>query len=229
MKKLKKILLIFICAILASFGLFRLSVYIFDNSTSVKGIEQAKISIIDWDGDYYYSVNDYWQATFDTKEMVKMVKASGKEMSHHNKWTYDKWEGKFHFRIVYKCLLGLKVTRTYHMDYTELKKLKAFEKLYEAKGFKEKFLLSGTERGKKYCYDENGKKVSKELLKNLDLDFLERKYDQEHFGEEDCEDYSSYSVTLYPKRGDYMDYIAPAIYKTDKHTPKWLKERGGKY
>ena len=146
-------------------------------------------------------------------------------MSHRSKWYYAEIEGKFHFRIVYKCLLGLKVTRTYHMDYTELKKLKAFEKLYEAKGFKEKFLLSGTERGKKYCYDENGKKVSKELLKNLDLDFLERKYDQEHFGEEDCEDYSSYSVTLYPKRGDYMDYIAPAIYKTDKHTPKWLKER----
>ena len=115
------------------------------------------------------------------------------------------------------------------MDYTELKKLKAFEKLYEAKGFKEKFLLSGTERGKKYCYDENGKKVSKELLKNLDLDFLERKYDQELFGEEDCEEYISYSVTLHPKHGDYMDCISVVVYKTDKHTPKWLKERGGKY
>ncbi|MCI7326152.1 hypothetical protein [Hornefia butyriciproducens] len=228
MKKLKRILLVSICVILASFGLFRLSVYIFDNSTSVKGIEQAKISIIDWDGEGYY-VDDYWHTTFDEKSMIKMVKEAGKDMSHRSKWYYAEIEGKFHFRIVYKCLLGLKVTRTYHMDYTELKKLKAFEKLYEAKGFKEKFLLSGTERGKKYCYDENGKKVSKELLKNLDLDFLERKYDQEHFGEEDCEDYSSYSVTLYPKRGDYMDYIAPAIYKTDKHTPKWLKEHGGKY
>ena len=228
MKKLKRILLVSICVILASFGLFRLSVYIFDNSTSVKGIEQAKISIIDWDGEGYY-VDDYWHTTFDEKSMIKMVKEAGKDMSHRSKWYYAEIEGKFHFRIVYKCLLGLKVTRTYHMDYTELKKLKAFKKLYEAKGFKEKFLLSGTERGKKYCYDENGKKVSKELLKNLDLDFLERKYDQEHFGEEDCEDYSSYSVTLYPKRGDYMDYIAPAIYKTDKHTPKWLKEHGGKY
>ena len=228
MKKLKRILLVSICVILASFGLFRLSVYIFDNSTSVKGIEQAKISIIDWDGEGYY-VDDYWHTTFDEKSMIKMVKEAGKDMSHRSKWYYAEIEGKFHFRIVYKCLLGLKVTRTYHMDYTELKKLKAFEKLYEAKGFKEKFLLSGTERGKKYCYDENGKKVSKELLKNLDLDFLERKYDQEHFGEEDCEDYSSYSVTLYPKRGDYMDYIAPAIYKTDKHTPKWFKEHGGKY
>ncbi|MDD6298240.1 hypothetical protein [Hornefia butyriciproducens] len=228
MKKLKRILLVSICVILASFGLFRLSVYIFDNSTSVKGIEQAKISIIDWNGEGYY-VDDYWHTTFDEKSMIKMVKEAGKDMSHRSKWYYAEIEGKFHFRIVYKCLLGLKVTRTYHMDYTELKKLKAFEKLYEAKGFKEKFLLSGTERGKKYCYDENGKKVSKELLKNLDLDFLERKYDQEHFGEEDCEDYSSYSVTLYPKRGDYMDYIAPAIYKTDKHTPKWLKEHGGKY
>ena len=195
MKKLKKILLIFICVILASFGLFRLSVYIFDNSTSVKGIEQAKISIIDWDGEGYY-VDDYWHTTFDEKSMIKMVKEAGKDMSHRSKWYYAEIEGKFHFRIVYKCLLGLKVTRTYHMDYTELKKLKAFKKLYEAKGFKEKFLLSGTERGKKYCYDENGKKVSKELLKNLDLDFLERKYDQELFGEEDCEEYISYSVTF---------------------------------
>ena len=182
MKKLKRILLVSICVILASFGLFRLSVYIFDNSTSVKGIEQAKISIIDWDGEGYY-VDDYWHTTFDEKSMIKMVKEAGKDMSHRSKWYYAEIEGKFHFRIVYKCLLGLKVTRTYHMDYTELKKLKAFKKLYEAKGFKEKFLLSGTERGKKYCYDENGKKVSKELLKNLDLDFLERKYDQELFGE----------------------------------------------
>ena len=195
MKKLKRILLVSICVILASFGLFRLSVYIFDNSTSVKGIEQAKISIIDWDGEGYY-VDDYWHTTFDEKSMIKMVKEAGKDMSHRSKWYYAEIEGKFHFRIVYKCLLGLKVTRTYHMDYTELKKLKAFEKLYEAKGFKEKFLLSGTERGKKYCYDENGKKVSKELLKNLDLDFLERKYDQELFGEEDCEEYISYSVTF---------------------------------
>ena len=195
MKKLKRILLVSICVILASFGLFRLSVYIFDNSTSVKGIEQAKISIIDWDGEGYY-VDDYWHTTFDEKSMIKMVKEAGKDMSHRSKWYYAEIEGKFHFRIVYKCLLGLKVTRTYHMDYTELKKLKAFKKLYEAKGFKEKFLLSGTERGKKYCYDENGKKVSKELLKNLDLDFLERKYDQELFGEEDCEEYISYSVTF---------------------------------
>jgi len=228
MKKLKRILLVSICVILASFGLFRLSVYIFDNSTSVKGIEQAKISIIDWDGEGYY-VDDYWHTTFDEKSMIKMVKEAGKDMSHRSKWYYAEIEGKFHFRIVYKCLLGLKVTRTYHMDYTELKKLKAFEKLYEAKGFKEKFLLSGTERGKKYCYDENGKKVSKELLKNLDLDFLERKYDQELFGEEDCEEYISYSVTLHPKHGDYMDCISVVVYKTDKHTPKWLKERGGKY
>ena len=228
MKKLKRILLVSICVILASFGLFRLSVYIFDNSTSVKGIEQAKISIIDWDGEGYY-VDDYWHTTFDEKSMIKMVKEAGKDMSHRSKWYYAEIEGKFHFRIVYKCLLGLKVTRTYHMDYTELKKLKAFKKLYEAKGFKEKFLLSGTERGKKYCYDENGKKVSKELLKNLDLDFLERKYDQELFGEEDCEEYISYSVTLHPKHGDYMDCISVVVYKTDKHTPKWLKEHGGKY
>ena len=42
-------------------------------------------------------------------------------------------------------------------------------------------------------------------------------------------DFTPEYSTLHPKHGDYMDCISVVVYKTDKHTPKWLKERGGKY
>lgn len=72
-------------------------------------------------------------------------------------------------------------------------------------------------------------------MKNLDLDLLERKYDQEHFLEEG---YDSGSIELNTKFSDDIggvkgintesdepiNGIIVRVYKTNMHTLKWIKD-----
>lgn len=229
MQKIKKALIIIICAAVAILGLAKLGSYIFDKSTSIKGIKEVQVSLLDYDGEGYYVIGD-WKAIFDTPEMIAKVRKAGKEISEYNDSKYDGMEGEIHIKFTYSCKFGIKITRFYHLSHNNLGKLKKLKKLYESREFKEKFLITNNDKimkdgkyvGRGVFLNEFDKilKDPEELIKNMDRDFMERTYENQ-IPEDDLLDNYKIIGSI-----SVADQTTIAIYGTDKHTLKWLEDNG---
>ena len=230
-KGILMILIILICIIVVVLVHINLYVFIFDNGTNIAGIREAKIAAVDYDFDGdggFYVIDDHWQAAFKSKKMIKMVRTNGREMSRYNKWIIV--DDQIHFRIVYKWIFGMKITRIYSMPSEKLSELKCLKELYEAKETKAKLRLvkSVAMKNGKYVWKyaevgmlgENCKKPE-ELIYNMDLELMERS-----FAEEITE---ANVISKADFRSENGDIISLSIHKIDRHTLKWLKDNGYDY
>ena len=224
---MKKKIIILLVILIALLGSTKLIFKFFDNSTNIKGIEKVHISLLDWDGENYSIVGGIangWELSADSSDLFLMIKKAGKDISGYSHNKYANKEHNIHFRFTYLYRNGIKITTTYHIQRSMLSKIEGLKNLYESKAFKSKFLMKNNNKimnENKYIgrgvYMKEGDEFidnPEELINKMDMDFMKRSYSEQIDTDNYYESISiAYGITV-------------EIYKTDKHTLKWLDKNG---